>query len=159
MEMYGRRHSPAAVTHCIGDWVGGRAGLDRCGNLAPTGIRFPDRPARSESLYRLPYPSPQKTHYVQQNTSVLWLHSQLDYVWQAQSPTDSCHCRRHNTSGGIHPAKCITCSSEWEISGYIRISHYASIIKNTTVTNVHIVKNLLLPTQHRLKLPTGGVVK
>ena len=27
-------------------------------NLAPTGIRFPDRPARSESLYRLCYPGP-----------------------------------------------------------------------------------------------------
>ena len=26
-------------------------------NLAPTGIRSPDRPARSESLYRLSYPS------------------------------------------------------------------------------------------------------
>jgi hypothetical protein len=26
--------------------------------LAPTGIRFPDREARSESLYRLRYPSP-----------------------------------------------------------------------------------------------------
>ena len=24
-------------------------------NLAPTGIRFPDRPARSESVYRLSY--------------------------------------------------------------------------------------------------------
>jgi hypothetical protein len=28
--------------------------------LAPTGIRFPDRPARSESLYRLSYPGPSK---------------------------------------------------------------------------------------------------
>ena len=27
-------------------------------NLAPTGIRSPDRPARSESLYRLSYPDP-----------------------------------------------------------------------------------------------------
>ena len=27
-------------------------------NLAPTGIRSPDRPARSESLYRLSYPGP-----------------------------------------------------------------------------------------------------
>jgi len=27
-------------------------------NLATTGIRFPDRPARSESLYRLSYPCP-----------------------------------------------------------------------------------------------------
>ena len=26
--------------------------------LAPTGIRSPDRPARSESLYRLSYPGP-----------------------------------------------------------------------------------------------------
>ena len=26
-------------------------------NLAPTGIRSPDRPARSESLYRLSYPA------------------------------------------------------------------------------------------------------
>jgi len=28
------------------------------GNLAPTGIRSPDRPARSESLDRLRYPCP-----------------------------------------------------------------------------------------------------
>jgi hypothetical protein len=27
-------------------------------NLAPTEIRFPDRPARSQSLYRLSYPGP-----------------------------------------------------------------------------------------------------
>jgi hypothetical protein len=27
-------------------------------NLAPNGIRSPDRPARSESLYRLRYPGP-----------------------------------------------------------------------------------------------------
>ena len=27
-------------------------------NLAPTGIRSPDRPGRSESLYRLSYPGP-----------------------------------------------------------------------------------------------------
>jgi len=26
-------------------------------NLAPTGIRFPDRPVRSQSLYRLSYPA------------------------------------------------------------------------------------------------------
>jgi len=38
--------------------VGPSAGLDGCGKLAPTGIRSPDRPARSESLYRLSYPGP-----------------------------------------------------------------------------------------------------
>ena len=37
--------------------MGPRAGLDRCGNLAPTGIRSPDRLARSQSLYRLSYPA------------------------------------------------------------------------------------------------------
>jgi hypothetical protein len=46
-------------THCTGGWVGPRAGLDRCGNfLPPTGTRSPDRPASSESLYRLGYPDP-----------------------------------------------------------------------------------------------------
>ena len=38
--------------------MGPRAGLDRCGkSRPPTGIRSPDRPARSQSLYRLSYPA------------------------------------------------------------------------------------------------------
>ena len=36
--------------------MGPRAGLDRCGKSRPTGIRSPDLPARSKSLYRLRYP-------------------------------------------------------------------------------------------------------
>jgi hypothetical protein len=43
-------------THRIGDWVG----LSRSGRMReispPTGIRSPDRPACSESLYRLSHP-------------------------------------------------------------------------------------------------------
>ena len=39
-------------------WVGPRAGLDGLENVAPTGIRSPDGPARSKSLYRLRYPGP-----------------------------------------------------------------------------------------------------
>jgi hypothetical protein len=67
----GRRHAPAALspgkrlgTHCIGGWVGPRASLDGCGNSSPPapGIRSPDRPARSESLYRLSYPGPRPLH-------------------------------------------------------------------------------------------------
>ena len=42
-------------THCTGGWVGPRVGLDGYGKCCPTGIRSPDRPARSESLYRLSY--------------------------------------------------------------------------------------------------------
>ena len=33
-------------------------------NLAPTGIRSPDRPARSESLYRLSYPGDTAISYI-----------------------------------------------------------------------------------------------
>jgi len=33
--------------------VGLRAGLDMCRKSRPIGIRFPDRPARRQSLYRL----------------------------------------------------------------------------------------------------------
>ena len=39
-------------------------------NLFPTGIRLPDRPARSESLYRLSYPGPpEPTQYPIQSLS------------------------------------------------------------------------------------------
>src|SRR5215475_9796767 len=44
-------------THCTGGWVGPRADLDRCGKSRLTGIRSPDRPARSQSLYQLSYPA------------------------------------------------------------------------------------------------------
>jgi hypothetical protein len=43
-------------THCTGGWVGPGAGLDRCGKSRPTGIRSPDLPGRSESLYWLSCP-------------------------------------------------------------------------------------------------------
>jgi hypothetical protein len=36
-------------------WVGPRDGWTGAKELAPTGIRSPDHPARSESLYRLSY--------------------------------------------------------------------------------------------------------
>ena len=44
-------------THYTGGWVGPRARLDGCGKSRPppTGNRSPDRPAHSESLYRLSY--------------------------------------------------------------------------------------------------------
>jgi hypothetical protein len=35
--------------------VGPGADADRCGKSRPTGIRSPDLPSRSESLYRLRY--------------------------------------------------------------------------------------------------------
>ena len=62
--MSGHRHALAALypretpgIDCTGGWVGPRAGLDRCGKYRPTGIRSPDRPAHSQSPYRLSYPA------------------------------------------------------------------------------------------------------
>ena len=60
-----QRHATATLyprerpcIHCTGEWVGPRTGLDRCGKCRPpTGIRSPDSPARSQSLYRLRYPA------------------------------------------------------------------------------------------------------
>jgi len=45
-------------THRIGGWVDPRAGLEVVENLDPSEIQYPDRPARSQSLYRLSYPGP-----------------------------------------------------------------------------------------------------
>jgi len=65
MRVGGQRHVPAALhpgkrpgTHCIGGWVGPRAGLDECGKSRSTVIQSPDRPVRSVSLSRLSYPGP-----------------------------------------------------------------------------------------------------
>ena len=44
--------------HCELRWVGRRSGLDGCEKFAFTGIRFPNRPAPRETLYRLSYPGP-----------------------------------------------------------------------------------------------------
>jgi len=57
-----QQHAQAALyprkrpgTHFTGGWVGPRAGLDRCGKSRPHRDSIPDRPARSQSLYRLSY--------------------------------------------------------------------------------------------------------
>jgi hypothetical protein len=68
MRVGGRLHAPAALpagndpVHILQEagWVPGTV-WTRAENLAPTGIRSPDRPARSESLYRLSYPGPRIT--------------------------------------------------------------------------------------------------
>jgi hypothetical protein len=49
-------------THFVVDWVGPRIGVDECGkSRPPTRIRFQDRLARGELLYRLSYPGPHLT--------------------------------------------------------------------------------------------------
>jgi hypothetical protein len=71
MRVGGQLHALATLplgkrpdTHCIGGWVGPRAGLDGCKKISPpTGIRSRDCPARSELLYQLRYPGPRICTY------------------------------------------------------------------------------------------------
>ena len=62
----GQRHAPVALytrikpcTHCLGGWVGPRAGLDRCGKSRSNrdSVPGPDRAVRIQSVYRLSYPA------------------------------------------------------------------------------------------------------
>jgi len=51
--------------------VGPGATLDGCvKSPPPTEIRSPDRPARSESLYRLSYDGPMMDHMLSSNASI-----------------------------------------------------------------------------------------
>jgi hypothetical protein len=68
-------HQEGPGSHCVRGWVGHRAGMEGCGKSPPprsTGTRSPDRPACSESLYRLSYAGPQITNctYLFCNASV-----------------------------------------------------------------------------------------
>jgi hypothetical protein len=65
MQVGGQHYALAALpsgkrpgTHCTGDWVVPRPIWTGAENLASTGIRTPDRPARSKSLWRLRYVGP-----------------------------------------------------------------------------------------------------
>jgi hypothetical protein len=60
-----RERDPVSIVQEAG-WAPGPVWTD-AENLAPTGIRSPDRPARSESLYRLRYPGPQRPPLPRQN--------------------------------------------------------------------------------------------
>ena len=73
MVVGGQQHAPAALPsgktrYPLYRGLGGPQGQVWTGveNLAPTGIRSPDRPVRSESLYRLRYPG--RPEYI--NTSL-----------------------------------------------------------------------------------------
>ena len=73
MGVGGQCHAPAVLPpgktrYPLYRRLGGPRGPVRTGaeNLAPTGIRSPDRPARSESLYRLSHPSPTILKYAPQ---------------------------------------------------------------------------------------------
>ena len=78
MGVGGQRHAPATLPPGMTryPWAPGPVWTG-AENLAPNGIRSPDRPACSESLYRLRYPGPNFDKYkilrfeVVENTSFL----------------------------------------------------------------------------------------
>ena len=65
MGVGGQRHAPAVLIrgktrYSLNGRLGGPQGRSERVRkiMPPTGIRYPDRPARSKSLYRLSYPGP-----------------------------------------------------------------------------------------------------
>jgi len=57
MGVGGQRHAPAILPPGVSRWTPGPVWMGE-ETLAPTRIRSPDRPARSQSLYHLRYPGP-----------------------------------------------------------------------------------------------------
>ena len=86
--MGGQRNAPAALPPVpIVQETGWAPALFWTGaeNLVPTGIRSPDRPARSESLYQLSSPDPQQDRH--KNDQWQSRHSRLFNVqWDEMSP-------------------------------------------------------------------------
>jgi len=84
--------------HFIGGLVGSRAGLDGCGKsrTPPTGIRSADRPARSQSLYRLSYPGP-VSFSKEQNQLLQWVDRFCSLWWTLRTggPKDGHLYTRH----------------------------------------------------------------
>jgi len=82
-------------THCTGGWVGPGPVWMGAENLGPTRIRSPDRPARSESSYRLSYPGPQNTHththtYIIHTYIYIYIYIlQLCHIWTRNRITGS----------------------------------------------------------------------
>jgi hypothetical protein len=92
----GQRHAPAALPPVpIVSEVGWAPGpvWNGCGKSRPLpGIRFPDRPASSESLYRLSYPGPHVSLYPLEN---ICFHLHFDLIYRGADkslarPTSQC---------------------------------------------------------------------
>jgi len=76
--------------------VGLRAGLDRCGKSRPTGIRFPDRPARRQSLYRLSYRAYSSSNLISWNINLFFEATNFSKLFA------SALTRKKNKFRGLH---------------------------------------------------------
>ena len=82
-QIYPRETDPVPIVQEAG-WAPGPVWMN-AENFAPTGIRSPDRPARSESLYRLSYPGPFPVLIVNKNPSnfvcyFIWLSNLVFHI-------------------------------------------------------------------------------
>jgi hypothetical protein len=74
-----QHHDPAALprersgTHCIGGWGGG-CGREQRISPPPEFETTPDRPVRSQQLYRLSYPGPPCPEVGMKNMAMYFLH-------------------------------------------------------------------------------------
>ena len=75
-------------------------------NLAPTGIRSPDRPARSESLYRLSYPGTW-------TVVGLWLNAERALIVQS-SLTQAAYNEQHAVARWFQASRL---EKRWSVSG------------------------------------------
>jgi len=87
-------------TLCIGGWVAPGPVWTGAENLAPTGIPPTDRPARSESLYRLSYPDPAPGY---RQDRIYWIRSRGQST--VGSPLAS-GCGGDCNSSPYKPARC-----------------------------------------------------
>jgi hypothetical protein len=69
--------------------VGPGAGLGKCGKSRLTGIRSPDLPARSESLYRLRYPGSCLVIYIYINSTNIPPMMIINRIYETQN---LCRC-------------------------------------------------------------------
>ena len=75
-------------------WATG-PGLTDAENLTPTGIRSPDRPAHSQSLYRLSYPGP----LILRSVIYSAVHNLVSHIiWGGRTP---CRCLRKRAEENI----------------------------------------------------------
>jgi len=96
-------------------WIGAE-------NLAPTRIQSPDRPARSQSLYRVRYPAHRSWHYVKYYYFPVSIHTkqhtQVEFatvcglLWTKDKPVvlrnnDGLQCR-NVLSNHLHTVLCVT---------------------------------------------------
>jgi hypothetical protein len=108
MGVGGQRHAPAALRIVQeAGWASGSVWTGAGNHTPPAGIRSLDRPARSESLYRLSYPGPQywwgKTKIRGENTDpvAIFLPQNarwLNWKWKRASAADG----RQPTTGIWH---------------------------------------------------------